>query len=155
LVQANDTRLSDSRAATSVNFSTATLSGTVPRVNGGTGLSSSGAAGNYLRSDGTNWQSSAIQASDVPSLSGTIYDASGAKLASAHTITQLATLGALGTLTTTFAGAAVFTGANTYDCTARDITAASTLAITYNSGSSISMIGGTPNGSVHYTCTGN
>jgi hypothetical protein len=42
------------------------ITGVLARVNGGTGLSITGAAGNYLRSNGTNWSSSAIQAADVP-----------------------------------------------------------------------------------------
>jgi hypothetical protein len=35
---------------------------------GGTGLTSSGAAGNYLRSNGSTWTASAIQADDLPNL---------------------------------------------------------------------------------------
>ncbi|MFT3746206.1 MAG: tail fiber domain-containing protein [Pyrinomonadaceae bacterium] len=46
------------------------LTGNVPVNRGGTGLGTSGAAGNYLRSDGTNWVSSAIQGSDFPAGSG-------------------------------------------------------------------------------------
>lgn len=42
------------------------LVGTVPVNRGGTGLAVSGTAGYYLRSDGTNWVSSAIQGSDIP-----------------------------------------------------------------------------------------
>ena len=44
------------------------ITGVLARVNGGTGLNSSGAAGNFLRSDGTNWTSSALQVSDIPNL---------------------------------------------------------------------------------------
>lgn len=33
---------------------------------GGTGLTTSGSSGNYLRSNGTNWTSSALQAADLP-----------------------------------------------------------------------------------------
>jgi len=40
--------------------------GTLTTARGGTGLGSAGAAGNYLRSDGTNWASSALQAADLP-----------------------------------------------------------------------------------------
>jgi hypothetical protein len=40
--------------------------GTLPTMHGGTGVGASGAAGNYLRSDGANWTSSAIAAADVP-----------------------------------------------------------------------------------------
>ena len=158
LVQGNDTRLSDSRAAASVNFGTAVLSGTVPTANGGTGQSSSGAAGNYLRSDGSVWQSSAIQAADVPSLSGTVYDASGTKLSSAHTVSQQATLGGGGSVTQTFSGSAAFSSATSYDCVARDITASgTTISVTYTSGTSITLSGGILSGgnSVHYACVGN
>jgi hypothetical protein len=44
------------------------VTGTVALANGGTGLSGSGASGNYLRSNGATWASSAIQVSDVPTL---------------------------------------------------------------------------------------
>ena len=40
--------------------------GIVPAVKGGTGLINPGAIGNYLRSTGTGWLSSAIQPTDVP-----------------------------------------------------------------------------------------
>lgn len=40
--------------------------GIVPPNKGGTGLGATGAAGNYLRSDGTNWTSAALQAADLP-----------------------------------------------------------------------------------------
>ncbi len=40
--------------------------GTLATARGGTGLSATGATGNYLRSDGTNWTSSALQAGDIP-----------------------------------------------------------------------------------------
>ncbi len=54
---------------TNLNASSLT-SGTVPVARGGTGITASGSAGNYLRSDGTNWISSAIQGSDFPAGSG-------------------------------------------------------------------------------------
>jgi hypothetical protein len=41
--------------------------GTLAAARGGTGLSAVGAAGNYLRSDGATWTSSALPASDIPS----------------------------------------------------------------------------------------
>jgi len=43
---------------------------TVATANGGTGLASSGVAGNILRSDGSKWTSAPLQASDVPGGSG-------------------------------------------------------------------------------------
>jgi hypothetical protein len=46
------------------------LTGVVPVANGGTGISTLGGAGNYLRSDGTTWTHSNIQASDLPAGSG-------------------------------------------------------------------------------------
>ena len=46
------------------------LTGVVPAANGGTGLNAAGANGNFLRSNGTNWTSSVIQASDLSSLGG-------------------------------------------------------------------------------------
>jgi hypothetical protein len=51
-----------------------TTNSIVQTVNGGTGMSSAGAAGNYLRSDGTWWTTSPIQAGDVPDLSATYVD---------------------------------------------------------------------------------
>jgi hypothetical protein len=48
---------------------TTNITGVVSQANGGTGLASPGAAGNFLRSDGTNWTSSAFQPSDIPVLS--------------------------------------------------------------------------------------
>jgi len=41
-------------------------SGTVSTNRGGTGLTSSGTAGNFLRSSGTNWTSSGLASSDIP-----------------------------------------------------------------------------------------
>jgi hypothetical protein len=41
------------------------LTGTVSVGNGGTGLASTGAPGSFLRSDGANWNSSAIQRGDI------------------------------------------------------------------------------------------
>ncbi len=46
------------------------LTGTVAVNNGGTGLSSTGAGGNFLRSNGSIWQSSPITVSDIPAGSG-------------------------------------------------------------------------------------
>lgn len=43
--------------------------GVVSTDKGGTGLSAAGAAGNFLRSDGSNWTSSQLTSSDVPNLS--------------------------------------------------------------------------------------
>ena len=45
------------------------ITGVLSQANGGTGVNSPGAAGNFLRSDGTNWTSSPFQASDIPVLS--------------------------------------------------------------------------------------
>ncbi len=42
------------------------ITGTLSIANGGTGLNSSGAAGDFLRSNGSVWTSSALQASDIP-----------------------------------------------------------------------------------------
>lgn len=42
------------------------VTGIVGTANGGTGLSSAGAAGNFLRSIGGTWTSSVLQAADVP-----------------------------------------------------------------------------------------
>lgn len=42
------------------------ITGVLAAANGGTGLSLPGASGNFVRSDGTNWTSSVLQASDIP-----------------------------------------------------------------------------------------
>src|ERR1051326_3153692 len=46
------------------------LTGVVPAANGGTGLSSAGALGNLLKSNGSAWTSAALSASDLPAGSG-------------------------------------------------------------------------------------
>jgi len=56
--------------ASSATVAGGQITGTVATGNGGTGLASSGAAGNVLRSDGSQWTSAALQASDVPGGSG-------------------------------------------------------------------------------------
>jgi hypothetical protein len=61
------------------DYSFAQISGTAAASQGGTGVTSSGATGNVLRSNGTAWTSSAIQASDLPSLSSTYVDLSSAQ----------------------------------------------------------------------------
>ena len=38
--------------------------GIVPAANGGTGLGSAGASGNFLRSDGSAWKSASLTAAD-------------------------------------------------------------------------------------------
>jgi hypothetical protein len=57
-------------------ISASQITGVVGTSNGGTGLSSSGPAGNYLRSNGTTWTSSPIQESDLPNLSDKYVDLS-------------------------------------------------------------------------------
>lgn len=52
--------------ANSFSVNASNLTGTVAVSNGGTGMNASGGAGNYLRSNGSIWQSSAIAASDLP-----------------------------------------------------------------------------------------
>ena len=63
------------------NITTGTLDnnrlGVVPTTKGGTGLSAAGAAANYLRSDGTNWASSALQAADLSGIVGIIRGGTG------------------------------------------------------------------------------
>ena len=70
------------------NITTGTLDnnrlGVVPTTKGGTGLSAAGAAANYLRSDGTNWASSALQAADLPSGSANYIQNSNSLQASAN-----------------------------------------------------------------------
>jgi hypothetical protein len=49
-----------------------TITGVVAASNGGTGLTTSGTAGNFLRSNGTTWTSMPLSSSDVPDL-GSLY----------------------------------------------------------------------------------
>src|SRR5205814_1868611 len=42
------------------------LTGVVPAANGGTGLSTAGASGNFLKSNGSVWTSGPLSASDLP-----------------------------------------------------------------------------------------
>ncbi len=69
------------------NITTGTLDnnrlGVVPTTKGGTGLSAAGVAANYLRSDGTNWASSALQAADLSGIVGTIRGGTGLSAAGA------------------------------------------------------------------------
>lgn len=53
--------------AASFTLPAANITGVLGRANGGTGLSAAGTPGNFLRSDGTNWTSSALSGSDIPS----------------------------------------------------------------------------------------
>jgi len=54
---------------TNINTVSATkVTGVLNQANGGTGLNAPGTAGNFLRSNGTSWTSSPIQASDIPAL---------------------------------------------------------------------------------------
>jgi hypothetical protein len=57
---------------------------TVGTNNGGTGLTTTGAAGNYLRSNGTNWTSSALQATDLPAGSSSYIQNGTSQQASAN-----------------------------------------------------------------------
>ncbi|MFN0277279.1 MAG: hypothetical protein ACKVRN_01625 [Pyrinomonadaceae bacterium] len=69
-------------------------SGILPFARGGTGLSTPGSSGNFLRSDGTNWTSSALQASDIPAGSGNyIQNTTFAQTSSNFNITGNGTIG--------------------------------------------------------------
>lgn len=48
------------------NFPVSNFTGVLGAASGGTGLNSPGAGGNFLRSNGTSWTSSALEASDIP-----------------------------------------------------------------------------------------
>jgi hypothetical protein len=52
------------------------ITGTLPIANGGTGLTSPGAAGQVLRSDGSVWTSAALGATDVSAVAGDLIGAS-------------------------------------------------------------------------------
>lgn len=73
---------------------------------GGTGLSTPGAAGNYLRSNGTAWTSAAIQAGDLPSGSASYIQntnvqqsAASFNIAGTGTLSGLLTAGAVNSTT--------------------------------------------------------
>ena len=51
-------------------FSTATLTGMLSALHGGTGLSSPGSSGRFLKSNGTAWTSVLLSSSDIPTGSG-------------------------------------------------------------------------------------
>lgn len=53
------------------------ITGVLAMANGGTGVSSSGTAGNVLRSNGTTWTSSPLIASDIPTLTGYVQNGTG------------------------------------------------------------------------------
>jgi hypothetical protein len=55
------------------------LGSPLPIVQGGTGLTAVPATGQYLRGTGGGWQASAIQAGDLPSLSGNYVDLTSAQ----------------------------------------------------------------------------
>lgn len=57
-------------SAANLSVQATNITGVIPTANGGTGLSSPGTAGRFLRSDGTNWVSSLFTAGDVPQGSG-------------------------------------------------------------------------------------
>jgi hypothetical protein len=96
-VQTTDSRLSDARPASSINFGTATLTGTLPLARGGTGVTSSGASGNFLRSNGSIWTSSPLSSSDLPSGSGSYIQNTFTQQTGNFNISGTGTLG--GTLT--------------------------------------------------------
>ena len=84
-------------AALNGNATTATsVSGIVGVGNGGTALNASGSSGNYLRSNGASWTSSSIQATDLPSGSGSyIQNTSSLQAASNFNISGSGTAGGL------------------------------------------------------------
>lgn len=49
---------------------TSSITGVLNTANGGTGLGTPGTSGNFLKSTGTGWTSTALSASDIPSLAG-------------------------------------------------------------------------------------
>jgi hypothetical protein len=52
--------------AANATIAASQIAGTVTPANGGTGLAASGAAGNFLRSDGSRWVSAPLAASELP-----------------------------------------------------------------------------------------
>jgi hypothetical protein len=89
--------------------------GTVPVANGGTGLTAAGAAGNYLRSDGTVWTSAALQAGDLPAGSANyVQNTTSPQAGASFNIAGSGTVGGNLTLPPTTATAGIIrSGANT------------------------------------------
>ncbi len=72
------------------------ITGVLARANGGTGLSASGASGNFLRSDGLNWTSSALSAGDIPNLASSyIQNGVGVQSSSNFNVSGTGTVGGL------------------------------------------------------------
>jgi hypothetical protein len=69
------------------------ITGTLGTGNGGTNVSASGPAGNVLRSNGTNWATSPLQASDIPSLAGNYIQNGTAQQAGSFNINGNGTVG--------------------------------------------------------------
>ncbi|MDP4287090.1 MAG: hypothetical protein Q8922_04055, partial [Bacteroidota bacterium] len=88
---------------------TITLGGTLAAANGGTGITASGASGNFLRSNGSSWASSAIQTGDLPANSSNyIQNQNGAPQTANFSITGTGTVG--GSLTSNYEVISTFTG---------------------------------------------
>jgi hypothetical protein len=87
------------------------LNGIVGLANGGTGLSSAGSAGSFLRSNGTAWTVSSIQFGDLPSLSGSYVDlATDQTIGGNKTFSNLFITGGLNGTTASFSGTTSFGG---------------------------------------------
>jgi hypothetical protein len=90
---------------------------------------------------------------------GTVYNAAGTQLPSAHTVMGLTTLSA-GTVTVTFSGSAIFTSSSSYACmTSATVSTINldALGVTYTSGSSVTFSddGGLGSDAIRYICIGN
>ncbi len=91
--------------ANSFSVNASNLTGTVAMANGGTGMSASGASGNYLRSNGSIWQSSAIAAADIPGGSGNyIQNGIGVQASSNFNISGNGTVGGTFTANSAISG---------------------------------------------------
>ena len=66
VLAAGNLNVSGTLTAAAFNIPANNISGVVATANGGTGVGASGASGNYLRSNGSAWTTSAIAASDLP-----------------------------------------------------------------------------------------
>jgi hypothetical protein len=122
-----------------------------------TGVSSAGAGSTDLNGSGVPEAHCLADGTGCPG--GTVYNAAGTQLTSAHTVMGLTTLSG-GAATVTFSGSAIFTSSSSYACmTSATVSTINldALGVTYTSGSSVTFSddGGLGSDAIRYICIGN
>jgi hypothetical protein len=122
-----------------------------------TGVSSAGAGSTDLNGSGVPEAHCLADGTGCPG--GTLYNAAGTQLTSAHTVMGLTTLSG-GAATVTFSGSAIFTSSSSYACmTSATVSTINlnALGVTYTSGSSVTFSddGGLGSDAIRYICIGN